>query len=560
VKLSGVGASEGVAVGPVFVPRTDTPEPQRTGIDEGEVEAELERFGDAVTVVAGKITETAEGLRESGNEDEAGIFDFHAEMAEDPELASAVEERVKNLQSPEAAVLAAGEEYAAEFEAMEDEYLSARADDVRDVTRQISAELMGQADSGFGALHEPSVVLAKSLAPSDTARIPKGMALAFVTAEGSRTSHVSIMARSMGIPAVVGVGDDLLGALEARTVAVDGAEGSAITDPDPETVTKFEELSRALAEERAALDRYRHAEARTADGRRIEVAANLGSASEAEDAIERGAEGVGLFRTEFLFMERDDLPTEDEQYDAYSTVARAFGGKPVIIRTLDVGGDKNLPGVDQIHEDNPFLGWRGIRMSLDTPNLFKPQLRSLLRAAAHGNVKVMFPMVVEAGELRAAKEMVAQARVELEEEGVEVGKIETGVMIETPAAAVCAAELAAEAAFFSIGTNDLVQYTLAADRGNERLRRLQSADHPAVLALIRQTCKAAQEANIPVGVCGEAAGDPQLIPVLIDLGVTELSMAAPSIPRAKKVVADVGEGSRSAHLDPAPTAEGEATP
>jgi len=538
VKLSGVGASEGVAVGPAFVPRTGGPEPERTSIDEGEVEAELRRFRDAVEVVVGRISETADGLRESGNEDEAGIFDFHAEMAEDPELDSAVDERVKNLESPEAAVLAAGEEYAAEFAAMEDEYLSARADDVRDVTRQIAAELMGQAASGFEALHRPSVVLAKSLAPSDTARIQRGMALAFVTAEGSRTSHVSIMARSMGIPAVVGVGDALSGALDAETVAVNGTEGSAITDPDRETVARFEEMSQALAEERAALDQYRYKEARTSDGRRIEVAANLGSASEAEGALEWGAEGVGLFRTEFLFMERDDLPSEDEQYDVYSSVARAFGEKPVIIRTLDVGGDKNLPGIDQIHEDNPFLGWRGIRMSLDTPDLFKSQLRAILRAATHGNLKVMFPMVVEVGELRAAKQILDEARGELEGEGVKVGEVETGVMIETPAAAVCAAELAAESAFFSIGTNDLVQYTLAADRGNERLRRLQDADHPAVLALIRQTCEAAEEANIPVGVCGEAAGEPHMIAQLINLGVTELSMSAPSIPRAKKVISE----------------------
>jgi phosphoenolpyruvate-protein phosphotransferase (PTS system enzyme I) len=555
VKLSGVGASEGVAVGPAFVPQTGRPEPERTRIDEDEVEVELQRFREAVGVVVGKISEIADGLRESGNEDEAGIFDFHAEMAEDPELASAVEERVKNLQSPEAAVLAAGEEYAAEFAAMEDEYLSARADDVRDVTHQISAELMGQGGSAFEALHRPSIVLATSLAPSDTARIQKGMALAFVTAEGSRTSHVSIMARSMGIPAVVGVGDALSEALDAETVAVDGTEGSAITDPDRETLARFEEMSQALAEERAALDQYRHKEARTADGRRIEVAANLGSASEAEGALEWGAEGVGLFRTEFLFMEREYLPSEDEQYDVYCTVARAFGEKPVIIRTLDVGGDKNLPGVDQVHEDNPFLGWRGIRMSLDTPDLFKPQLRAILRAAAHGNLKIMFPMIVEVGELRAAKKTLAEARSELEEEGSEMGELETGVMIETPAAAVCAAELAAESAFFSIGTNDLVQYTLAADRGNERLRRLQDADHPAVLALIRQTCEAAEEANIPVGVCGEAAGEPHMIPKLINLGVTELSMSAPSIPRAKKVVADVGAG-----FKPAPTPGSEATP
>jgi phosphoenolpyruvate-protein phosphotransferase (PTS system enzyme I) len=365
------------------------------------------------------------------------------------------------------------------------------------------------------------------------------MALAFVTAEGSRTSHVSIMARSMDIPAVVGVGDALEKALNAEMVAVDGTEGTAITDPDGETVAEFEKMSEELAEERAALDAYRHVEAHTTDGRRIEVAANLGSTSDAEDALEWGAEGIGLFRTEFLFMERDDLPSEDEQYGAYSAVARAFGEKAVIIRTLDVGGDKDLPGVDQIHEDNPFLGWRGIRMSLDTPDLFKPQLRAILRAAAHGNLKVMFPMVADVGELKTAKKMLQEVRAGLEEEGVEVGEIETGVMIETPAAAVCAAELAEESAFFSIGTNDLVQYTLAADRGNERLMRLQSADHPAVLALIRQTCEAANEAEIPVGVCGEAAGEPEMIPKLIGLGVTELSMSAPSIPRAKKVVSEL---------------------
>ena len=537
MKLTGIGASEGVAVGPAFVPQTGRPEPERRHITEDELEAELQRFRNAVETVVGRLSETIDGLRRSGNEDEAGIFEFHVEMAEDPELASAVEERVKNLESPEAAVLAAGEEYAAEFAAMDDEYLSARADDVRDVTGQISAELMGRSASGFESMNKPSVVLARSLAPSDTARIEKGMALAFVTAEGSKTSHVSIMARSMGIPAVVGVGDTLEEALSAETVAVDGTQGSVITDPDRETVAEFEKMSEELAEERVALDEYRHVEARTTDGRRIEVAANLGSASEAEDALEWGAEGVGLFRTEFLFMERDDLPTEDEQYEAYAAVARAFGDKPVIIRTLDVGGDKNLPGIDQIHEENPFLGWRGIRMSLDTPGLFKPQLRAILRAAAHGNLRIMFPMVAEVEELRAAKRMLEEARVELE--GAEVGEVETGVMVETPAAAVCASELAAEASFFSIGTNDLVQYTLAADRGNERLGRLQSADHPAVLALIRQTCEAAEKANIPVGVCGEAAGEPEMIPKLLNLGITELSMSPPSIPRAKKVVSEL---------------------
>jgi|SRR5829696_340831 len=539
MKLTGIGASEGVAVGPAFVPATGRPQPERERITENEVETELQMFGKAVEAVVGNLSETANNLRASGKEEEAGIFEFHVEMAEDPELVSAVEERIRNLQSPEAAVLAAGEEYAAQFAQMDDEYMAARADDVRDVMGQISAQLMGRGASGFEALQIPSVVLAQSLAPSDTARIKVGMALGFVTAEGSRTSHVSIMARSMGIPAVVGVGPTLDGALDAQAVALDGGDGYAIADPDADTVAEFERMSAALDEERAALDEYRHLEASTSDGRRIEVAANLGSASEADDALEWGAEGVGLFRTEFLFMERDDLPTEDEQYQVYSAVARAFGEKPVIVRTLDAGGDKDLPGVEQAHEENPFLGWRGIRMSLDTPELFKPQLRAILRAAVHGNLRVMFPMVADVGELRAAKTILQESRRELKAEGVDTGEVETGVMIETPAAAICAAELAKESAFFSIGTNDLVQYTLAADRGNERLRRLQSADHPAVLALIRQTCEAASVVGIQVGVCGEAAGEPEMIPKLVELGVTELSMGAPSIPRAKKVVSEL---------------------
>ena len=539
VRLDGVAASEGVAVGPAFVHVPAEPEPERESIPKGEVETELGRLREAVETVVRDLAQTAERMREGGNEGEAGIFDAHAEIAEDPEFQSEVEERVRSLESPEAAVLAVGEEYAGMFAAMEDEYLAARADDVRDVATQIAAELMGGRQAGLEALDEPSVILALNLAPSDTARIPKGMALGFVISEGSRTSHVSIMARSFGIPAVVGVGGPLEDALGAKVVALDGTEGYAIADPDESTVSAFEEKQKSLVAEAESLEEYKHVEARTGDGRRIEVAANIGSAGEAEGALEWGAEGVGLFRTEFLFMERPELPTEDEQYEAYREAAEAFGEKPVVIRTLDVGGDKDLPGVDQPEEENPFLGWRGIRMCLDVPELFKPQLRAILRAAPHGNLKIMFPMVVDNVELRAAKEMLEECRGELESEGQETGSVEVGIMVETPAAAIRAADIAPEVSFFSIGTNDLIQYTLAADRGNERLTRLQSADHPAVLDLIGMTCEAAREAGIWVGVCGEAAGEPALIPKLIELGVTELSMSAPSIPRAKRIVSEL---------------------
>jgi phosphoenolpyruvate-protein phosphotransferase len=539
-KLTGVGASEGVAVGPVFVHIAREPEPERKSIPEDSVEEELGRFRRAVEAVVGRLSERAEGLRESGSGDEAAIFEFHAEMAEDPELTSGVEERVRNLTSPEAAVLAISEEYARAFAAMEDEYMAARADDVHDVASQIAAELMGRETQGLETLEVPSVIVARSLAPSDTARIRKGMALGFVTAEGSGTSHVSIMARSMGIPAVVGVGAAALeAALGAQTMAVDGGEGVALPDPDPDTVAEFETKQSAMAAESAALEEYRNVEARTRDGRRIEVSANLGSASEGQDALSWGAEGVGLFRTEFLFMERPQLPSEQEQYEAYGEVAKVFRDRPVIVRTLDVGGDKDLPGVDQPEEDNPFLGWRGIRMSLDVPGLFKLQLRAILRAATHGNLKVMFPMIADVGEIRTAKQILKACEEELRSEGQEIGPVEVGIMIETPAAALLAGELAPEVSFFSIGTNDLVQYVLAADRGNERLRRLQSADHPAVLELVKRTCEAAREHGIWVGVCGEAAADPAMIPKLVELGVTELSMSAPSIPRAKKLVSEL---------------------
>jgi phosphotransferase system enzyme I (PtsI) len=539
VRLNGVAASEGVAVGPAFVHVPRELKPERESISKDAVEEELGRFQSAVETVTRKLSETAERLREGGSESEAGIFEAHVEMAEDPEFQSDVEERVRDLRSPEAAVISVGEEYASMFAGMEDEYMAARADDVRDVASQIAAELMGGGATGLETLAEPSVILAVNLAPSDTARIPKGMGLGFLISEGSKTSHVSIMARSMGIPAVVGVGSELDKALNAEVVALDGGEGYAIADPDPQTLSAFEDKHNQMAAEAALLEEYKHLEARTSDGRRIEVSANIGSAKDAEEALSWGAEGVGLFRTEFLFMERAELPSEEEQYEVYREVAEAFGDKPVIIRTLDVGGDKDLPGVDQPAEENPFLGWRGIRMSLDTPELFKPQMRALFRAATHGNLKVMFPMIAHIEEVRAAKEHLKEAQRELEREGKEVGELEVGIMVETPAAAIRASEIAPEVSFFSIGTNDLVQYTLAADRGNERLRHLQGADHPAVLELIGMTCEAAREAGIWVGVCGEAAGDAALIPELVELGVTELSMSAPSIPRAKKIISEL---------------------
>jgi phosphotransferase system enzyme I (PtsI) len=538
VRLEGVPAAPGLAFGPAFAHAPDDGV-RRGSIKGSEVEEELSRFRDAVGRVVEKLGADEERLRAEGREEAAQIIAAHAELAADPELAESVEARVRDLASAEAAVLEAGEEFAGVFAAMEDEYMAARAEDVRDVSRQISAEISGR-PSGLARLERPSVVVAETLNPSETARLREGMALGFVTATGSRTSHVAIMARAAGIPAVMGVGPALREALNAHTVAVDGEAGLALADPDPEILDEFRGRMEERRREEDDLERHRHAEARTRDGCRIEVVANLGADEEAEAALEAGAEGVGLFRTEFLFMGRDEPPDEEEQLAAYGRVAETFGERPVMIRTLDVGGDKPVPGVERVEEENPFLGWRGIRMSLEKPDLFKPQLRAILRSAARGNVKVMFPMVADARELAAARAILNECREELAAERVEFGTVEAGVMIEVPSAALRAGELAAEADFFSVGTNDLTQYALAADRGNPRLAPyLQDAGHPAVLDLIRATCEAAREAGIPVGVCGEAAGDPGLAPALIEAGVTELSMASPAIARIKKLVSEL---------------------
>lgn len=541
-RVTGVAASEGVVVGPLFRYRPQRLEPERTSIREEDVGREVERFHAAVEKVARRISQTREELERRGASEEAGILEAHVELAKDPELSSEVERKVKEeLKSPEVALLESAEEFATLFEGMEDEYLRARADDVRDVSRQIASEIMGVSSSSlFSRMEGPSVVVAQNLAPSETATLPKEKVLAIVTAEGSKTSHVAIMARSMGIPAVVGLGSEAIeGLSSASVVAVDGGEGYVVADPDPEELALFEEKERAASAERESLEAFRHVLARTRSGRRIEVSANLGSPEEAEGALQWGAEGVGLFRTEFLFMQRESLPEEEEQYEAYAAVARAFSGRPVIVRTLDVGGDKDLPGIEQPEEDNPFLGWRGIRMSLDEPELFKVQIRALLRAATEGNLKVMFPMVTGVEEVKRARRLIKECEGELEAEGKPKGELEVGVMIETPAAALCAEELAEEVSFFSVGTNDLVQYTLAVDRGNEKLKKLYRADHPAVLKLIETTCRAAEEGGIWVGVCGEAASDPDLIPTLVGLGVSELSMSPPSIPRAKKVISEL---------------------
>ena len=529
----GASGNAGIAMGPAFVYLPDTAALPTRFVAPGEVPAEAARLAAAFNAVQAAFAGQAAQAQEPA---EREILEALCELTGDPALADVARERVAHGQDAASAVWAAGAAMADEFAASDSEYFRARAQDVRDVSRHLADELLGVAVPDLGAIAEDCVLIAGSLSAVEFARLPKRHVRGVALLEGGPTSHVAIMARAFGLPLVLLRDADPAQLRAARYVAMDGAAGTIALDPDEETRRRFGERMRQDEDARRALRHLAGAVARTRGGQVVEVAANIGTVAEAAVAREHGAMGVGLFRTELLFMQGRRLPTEEEQYRAYSAVLDAMAPHPVVIRTLDIGGDKPLPGLLAEPEDNPFLGWRGIRMCLDRPDLFKPQLRALLRAARHGRLRVMFPMISDIGEFRAGRALVEQCAAELAAEGVAAGTAALGIMVETPAAALCAEELAAEAAFFSIGTNDLTQYVMAADRTHRRLLHLGRADHPAVLRLIRMTCDAARARGIGVSVCGEMAADPALIPRLVEWGVAGLSMSAPAIPRAKQVI------------------------
>ncbi len=533
---AGVPASEGTAIGPAFGFFPAVLAAPNRAIAPGEVEGEVDRVRRAldatvVELVAGK-------LKPGVTPQDAQIIEALIEVARDAELAGAVEAAIRAGRDALTAVLSAGASLGASFEGVDNDYIRARAEDVRAVTRALALQLLGRRDADLSAVPPGAVLVAEEVSAWDFAKAPVGAIAGIVCTKGAATSHLAIMARTHGIPAVLGWGtggDALRG---AATVALDGRTGEVWLDPD--AAVTAEVRARIAGERRAsdALAHLRDVHPRARDGRPIEVAANLGSLKEIEPARRAGAMGVGLFRTELLFMERKSLPSEDEQAAIYAELARAFAPHPVIVRTLDIGGDKPVAGIEFPHEDNPFLGWRGVRMCLDRPDVFKPQLKALLRAAAEGDVKIMIPMVTNADEVLRVKALLAECRAELDAAGVTAGDPDVGIMMETPAAALLAADLARHAAFFSIGTNDLTQYVMAADRLNPRVADLNRADHPAVMRAVSLICEAARDAGIWVGVCGEAAARPDLIPVFMRLGVRELSMSPASIPRAKQAVMD----------------------
>jgi phosphoenolpyruvate-protein phosphotransferase len=534
--LGGIPASRGIAIGPAFRFRETALRFDRYRVDDPD--AEWARFQAATHEAREQLAAVyARAEAESGAK-QAAIFQAHMLMLEDPELLGAVRTAVEDQGvNAEAALSDAADMYARMLESLDDEYLSARAADVRDVAARVLRALLGLSESPTAGLAAPSVLLARDLTPSDTVLLDKSLVLGFCTAEGGATSHTAILARGLGLPAVVGAGPEVLAVPDGAMLVLDGSEGTLLVEPDEATLPAYRARQTAAATLQVQARRRAHQPAVTRDGHRVEVVANVGNVEGARAALEAGAEGVGLLRTEFLYLERDRLPDEEEQYRAYRAIADVFGEQPVILRTLDVGGDKDLPYLDLVQEMNPFLGLRAIRLSLTRPELFRPQLRAALRAGAGRNLKLMFPMVATVAEVRAARAVLEECRAELLAEGQSVAEgMKVGIMVEVPAAALMADRLAAEVDFFSIGTNDLSQYVLAADRTNAQVANLASGFHPAVLRLVRDVITAAHAQGRWVGLCGELAGEPLAIPVLLGLGLDEFSMNPPAIPLAKEVL------------------------
>ncbi len=532
--LLGVAASPGYAIGPAVLLHFAEPIVEHKPIENAATEwARLQTALDAVRTATEALRDQ---IARSANKYDAAIFDAHLMFLNDPDFLDGMRHTIETEHvNAEWAWKNAIDSSARKFEAIDDEYLRARAADVRDIGRQVLVQLTGQGKEA--ELPHAGILIAIDLAPSDTARLDRSKVLGICTERGGPTSHSAILARTLGIPAVVGLGPKVMAIADGTTLIVDGQGGKVVTAP---TSAAVDDYTKRLKDWHLARDTARSASATPAvmkDGTVIEVVANIGSTEDARVALDNGAEGVGLLRTEFLFLDRRDAPGEEEQFDAYQTIAEVMGQRPVIVRTLDVGGDKPLAYLDLGREENPFLGQRAIRLCLNRPDIFKTQLRAILRATPKHDLKIMFPMIADITEVRRARALLNEARAELAAEKAPLAdRVDVGIMVEIPASAILAHALAPEVDFFSIGTNDLTQYTLAAERGNAAVAHLQDALHPAVLIQIRQTVQAAEAHGKWVGVCGELAGDPLAIPILIGLGVKELSMASGSIPRAKQII------------------------
>jgi phosphotransferase system enzyme I (PtsI) len=540
--LRGIPVSQGVSRSRVVVLDRTRIDPAKWGILESDPAGEEDRLQASLVETRRQILAVQERLREALGAKEAQIFDAHLLVLEDPMLIEEATRFIReDLVTAEFAFHEASEKYAEALGKVDDSYLSERAADIRDVAQRVLADLMGQAlCTGLADLTEPCVVVAHDLTPSDTAMMDPAMVLGFVTEVGSRTSHTAILARSLRIPAVLGLGEAISELHTGESVLLDGFNGFVVIDPSEQTLFEYGQLVDRQTSIEESLEVIHDDAAETRDGHRIILSANIERAADVESVLQCGAIGVGLFRTEFLFINRSDLPDEEEQFAAYRKVTESLAPDPVIIRTLDLGGDKLLSHVNVAEEMNPFLGWRAIRLCLQEKDLFRTQLRAILRASVFGNLKIMYPMISGVEELEAANVLLDECREQLRDEGVAFAEdVEIGVMIETPSAAMIADSLARRVKFFSIGTNDLIQYALAVDRLNEKIAHLYEPTHPGILRLIKATVDAGQAHGIWTGICGEMAGDLAAVPLLLGLGVSELSVTPSMVPRVKMLIRSI---------------------
>ncbi len=537
--LKGIAASDGVAVAKAYLlVQPDLTFSKATVEDTAAEEARLD-------AALAKSTEELQQIREKAaqslGEAEAQVFDAHLMVLSDPEMVGQIKQNIKdNSVNAESALKEVTDMYIGMFEAMEDNaYMQERAADIRDVAKRILAHLLGVTLPNPSMIDEEVVVVAHDLTPSDTAQLDRNFVKAFVTDIGGRTSHSAIMARSLEIPAIVGTKEITAKVKEGDILAVNGIEGDVIIDPTDEQKAEFEKAGADYAAQKAEWEKLKNAETVTADGKHFELAANIGTPKDLVGVHNNGGEAIGLYRTEFLYMDSPDFPTEDDQYEAYKAVLEGMEGKPVVVRTMDIGGDKELPYLQLPHEMNPFLGYRALRISLSEQGdeMFRTQMRALLRASVHGNLRIMFPMVATLKEFRAAKAIFEEEKQKLISEGKEVSDtIQVGIMIEIPAAAVLADKFAKEVDFFSVGTNDLIQYTMAADRMNERVSYLYQPYNPSILRLIKNVIDAAHAEGKWAGMCGEMAGDQTAVPLLVGMGLDEFSMSATSILKTRSLM------------------------
>ena len=535
--LQGIAASDGIAIAKVYT--LTEPDLTVTKVTVEDSEKEVSRLDDALAASIKDVELIKETALKNLGEEEAQVFDAHLMVLSDPELIGQVKDSItSNKVNAESALKEVTDMFISIFAGMEDNpYMQERAADIRDVSKRILAHLLGVKIPSPATIKDEVIIVAADLTPSDTAQLNRQYVKAFVTDIGGRTSHSAIMARSLEIPAIVGTKEVTSIAKDGDIIIVDGLSGEVFLNPSEEVVAEYRAKAEAFAAQQAEWEKLKDSKTYTKDGHQVELAANIGTPKYLEGVVNNGAEGVGLYRTEFLYMDSHEMPTEEDQFEAYKAVLEGMNGKPVVVRTMDIGGDKELPYLPLPHEMNPFLGYRAIRISLNEPEMFRTQLRALLRASVYGKLRIMFPMIATLNDFRGAKALLEEEKAKLIAEGVAVSDdIQVGIMIEIPAAAVLAHQFAKEVDFFSIGTNDLIQYTMAADRMNERVSYLYQPYNPSILTLIKHVIDSAHKEGKWAGMCGEMAGDQTAVPLLVGLGLDEFSMSASSVLKTRSLI------------------------